>query len=54
MDNVDDARFLFKQMDHDGDGVLSQVGFDCVKMIISDLLAGGAQEVWVKVHQQGD
>jgi len=22
--NVDDARFLFKQMDHDGDGVLSQ------------------------------
>ena len=25
VDNVDDARFLFKQMDHDGDGVLSQV-----------------------------
>ena len=24
VDNVDDARFLFKQMDHDGDGVLSQ------------------------------
>ena len=24
MSNVDDARFLFKQFDHDGDGVLSQ------------------------------
>ena len=22
--NVDDARFLFRQLDHDGDGVLSQ------------------------------